>query len=72
MTHASVTLEERTKLGITDNLIRLSCGLEDVDDLTKDLQQALEKAVSFCKFLFILLVCNRIRFRFRMSECAAS
>uniref|UniRef100_T1GQM2 cystathionine gamma-lyase n=1 Tax=Megaselia scalaris TaxID=36166 RepID=T1GQM2_MEGSC len=42
MTHASIPAEDRIKLGITDNLIRLSVGLEDVDDLIEDLEKALE------------------------------
>ncbi len=41
MTHASVDLAIREKLGITDNLVRLSVGVEDVDDLIADLEQAL-------------------------------
>jgi len=45
MTHASVAPEDRKKLGISDNLIRLSVGLEDVEDLVKDLDQALTAAV---------------------------
>lgn len=45
MTHASVCAEERAILGITDNLIRLSVGLEDVGDLIADLDQALKAAV---------------------------
>lgn len=44
MTHASVPPEHRALLGITDNLIRISVGLEDADDLIVDLKQALEKA----------------------------
>lgn len=40
MTHASVPVEDRMKLGITDSLIRLSVGLEDADDLIADLEQA--------------------------------
>ncbi|EDW79074.1 uncharacterized protein Dwil_GK12336 [Drosophila willistoni] len=44
MTHASVPLEDRLKLGITDSLIRLSVGLEDSEDLISDLQQALDIA----------------------------
>ena len=40
MTHASLPKETREKLGITDNLIRLSVGIEDVDDLINDLKQA--------------------------------
>ncbi len=41
MTHASVPADERAKLGISDTLIRLSVGIEDVDDLIADLDQAL-------------------------------
>jgi cystathionine gamma-lyase len=41
MTHASVPLEERKKLGIGDSLVRLSVGIEDVEDLIADLRQAL-------------------------------
>jgi cystathionine gamma-lyase len=41
MTHASVPPERRARLGITDNLIRLSVGVEDVEDLIADLDQAL-------------------------------
>jgi cystathionine gamma-lyase len=43
MTHASVPPEERAKLGISDTLIRLSVGIEAVDDLIEDLDQALRK-----------------------------
>lgn len=41
MTHASVPVEERIKLGITDDLVRLSVGVEDLDDLLLDLKEAL-------------------------------
>ncbi len=41
MTHASIPKEEREKLGIVDSLIRLSVGIEDVEDLIADLKQAL-------------------------------
>jgi cystathionine gamma-lyase len=41
MTHASVPLERRLRLGVTDGLVRLSCGVEDCDDLIEDLDQAL-------------------------------
>ena len=41
-THASMTEEERAKAGISDSLVRLSVGLEPVDDLLADLAQALE------------------------------
>lgn len=40
MTHGSVPLEERLALGITDNLIRLSVGIEDAEDLINDINQA--------------------------------
>lgn len=42
MTHASIPANRRVELGITDGLIRISVGLEDVDDLLEDLQQALQ------------------------------
>lgn len=41
MTHASIPKEEREKAGVVDSLIRLSVGVEDADDLVKDLEQAL-------------------------------
>lgn len=41
MTHASIPREERLKVGLTDSLIRLSVGVEDVDDLIEDLEVAL-------------------------------
>jgi cystathionine gamma-lyase len=44
MTHASVPPENRKKLGISDNLVRLSVGIEDCDDLMSDLDHALSKA----------------------------
>lgn len=44
MTHASVPKDQREELGISDNLIRLSVGLEDTQDLLSDLDQALKKS----------------------------
>jgi cystathionine beta-lyase len=41
MTHASVPAEKRAEIGITDDLVRLSVGVEDIDDLLADLEQAL-------------------------------
>jgi cystathionine gamma-lyase len=43
MTHGSIPREERLKVGLTDSLIRLSVGIEDVDDLIADLDAALAK-----------------------------
>ena len=43
MTHASVPPEERQRLGITDGLVRISVGIEDVEDLIADLDQALAR-----------------------------
>ena len=43
MTHADVEEAERRRVGITDGLVRLSVGLEDVEDLTEDLGQALDR-----------------------------
>jgi methionine-gamma-lyase len=43
MTHAALTPEDRQKAGVTDGLIRLSVGVEDVKDLIEDITQALDK-----------------------------
>ena len=45
MTHAAVPKEERDAQGVTENLIRLSVGIEDIEDLIADVDQALIKAV---------------------------
>lgn len=42
MTHASIPREKRLSSGVQDSLIRLSCGIEDVDDLIQDIENALE------------------------------
>jgi cystathionine gamma-lyase len=42
MTHSSLPAEERARLGISDGLVRISVGIEDVDDLIADLDQALK------------------------------
>jgi cystathionine beta-lyase/cystathionine gamma-synthase len=44
MTHFSVPPEKRKELGIADNFIRISVGIEESKDLIEDLRQALEKA----------------------------
>jgi cystathionine gamma-lyase len=46
MTHASIPREERLKVGLTDSLIRLSVGVEDVEDLIEDLEMALAKVTN--------------------------
>jgi len=43
MTHASIPREERLKTGLTDSLLRLSVGVEDIEDLVEDLTQALSQ-----------------------------
>ena len=43
MTHSTFSREERLKAGISDGLIRLSVGIEDVNDLISDIEQALDK-----------------------------
>ena len=40
MTHASIPEDKRKEIGITDDLVRLSVGVEDIDDLLLDLEQA--------------------------------
>ena len=46
MTHGSIPEAEREALGIGENLIRLSVGVEDEEDLVRDIEQALEAAVA--------------------------
>jgi len=46
LSHASFPVEDRVRMGITDNLVRLSVGLEDADDIIRDLALALCLAVS--------------------------
>jgi cystathionine gamma-lyase/homocysteine desulfhydrase len=41
MTHGSIPKDQRERLGVTDGLVRLSVGIEDVDDLLNDVKQAL-------------------------------
>lgn len=45
MTHASIPADRRQEMGIADGLIRISVGIENVDDLKQDLQSALSKAL---------------------------
>ena len=44
MTHAAIPADIRKEVGIVDELIRLSVGIEDVDDLITDLKQAIENS----------------------------
>lgn len=46
MTHAGISRQQRESAGVFDDLIRLSCGIEDAEDLKLDILQALDKAVS--------------------------
>jgi cystathionine gamma-lyase len=43
MTHASVPPERRVQIGIGDDMIRVSVGIENLDDLREDLEQALDR-----------------------------
>jgi len=45
MSHASIPEQERLKIGITDSLVRLSVGIEDIEDLLADLEQALNQSI---------------------------
>ncbi len=42
MTHAALGVKGRKAIGITDGLVRISVGIEDVDDILEDLEQALK------------------------------
>jgi cystathionine beta-lyase/cystathionine gamma-synthase len=46
MTHASVPVTMRQAMGLTDSLVRLSCGIEDTEDLLADLDQAMHESVT--------------------------
>lgn len=52
MTHKSIPSEKRKAAGVADSLIRLSVGLEEADDLLKDIKQAFEKIQQVCKEKF--------------------
>jgi cystathionine beta-lyase/cystathionine gamma-synthase len=41
MTHASIPVEQRQRIGITDGLVRISVGIEDADDIIADIDAAL-------------------------------
>ncbi|KAI9757273.1 MAG: cystathionine gamma-lyase cys3 [Lichina confinis] len=49
MTHAGIPREEREAAGVFDDLVRLSCGIEDADDLRADVLQALDKVTAGAK-----------------------
>jgi cystathionine gamma-lyase len=49
MTHSGIPKEEREAAGVYDDLVRVSCGVEDAEDLKSDVLQALEKAVVWPK-----------------------
>jgi cystathionine beta-lyase/cystathionine gamma-synthase len=49
MTHASIPEAKRDEMGVTGGLVRLSCGIEDPDDLIEDLDQALRRASGVAK-----------------------
>jgi cystathionine gamma-lyase len=49
MTHAGIPKEQREAVGVFDDLVRISCGVEDAEDLRADVLQALEKAVVWPK-----------------------
>ncbi|KAF4629631.1 hypothetical protein G7Y89_g8506 [Cudoniella acicularis] len=49
MTHSGIPKEQREAVGVFDDLVRVSCGIEDADDLKADVLQALEKAVVWPK-----------------------
>ena len=54
MTHASVPAERRAAIGITDGLVRISAGIEDIEDLKDDLAQALDRGLMAALIDFVL------------------
>ena len=55
MTHASVPKDQREVLGIGDNFVRISIGLENAEDLITDINQALINAVDYFLLFFYFL-----------------
>ncbi len=51
-THRQLTPEEQQKVGVTPEMIRLSVGIEHIDDIIDDLAQALDKAAAECQATF--------------------
>ena len=49
MTHGSIPKEERERRGVTDGLLRLSVGIEGIDDLIGDLTHALDATLALAK-----------------------
>jgi cystathionine gamma-lyase len=49
MTHAGIPKDQREAVGVFDDLVRISCGIEDAEDLKADVLQALERAVVWPK-----------------------
>lgn len=47
MTHVLMSTEERAAIGVADDLIRLSCGVEETEDLVDDVLRSVESAVSW-------------------------
>ena len=48
-THSKLSAEERALVGITDGLIRISIGLENIEDIKYDVEQALDKVIGWLK-----------------------
>jgi cystathionine beta-lyase/cystathionine gamma-synthase len=46
MTHAAVPVAMRERMGLTESLVRLSCGIEDSEDLIADLEQAFQRSAA--------------------------
>ena len=49
MTHAGIPRDQREAVGVFDDLVRVSCGVEDAEDLKNDVLQAIDKAVGVTK-----------------------
>ena len=49
MTHAGIPVELREKSGVFDDLIRISCGIEETEDLLQDVLEAVERTLKFVK-----------------------
>jgi cystathionine gamma-lyase len=62
MTHAGIPKDQREAVGVFDDLVRISCGIEDAEDLKADVLQALEKSVVWPKISNGLAKLNGARY----------
>ncbi len=71
-THAAVPAEERERIGITEGLVRISVGIEDIEDILEDLDQALKAAMKRLAWWFFPLCALCVLWGASSSHCGCS